>query len=45
MIMNIDIHIIYIHMLLSECVISVKRIIFWDGGKIRLVYTTLSLVD
>jgi hypothetical protein len=32
MIMNIDIDGNYIHMLLNEYVISVKQIIFWDGG-------------
>jgi hypothetical protein len=36
MIMNIDIHANYIHKLLNECVISLKRIIFWDGGSIKL---------
>jgi hypothetical protein len=30
--MNIDIHANHIHMLLNECMISLKRIIFWDGG-------------
>jgi hypothetical protein len=32
--MNIDIHANYIHMLLNECIISLKRIIFWGGGSI-----------
>jgi hypothetical protein len=31
MIMNIDMNANYIGMLLNECLISLKRIIFWKG--------------
>jgi hypothetical protein len=36
--MNIDMHANYIHMLLNECVISLKQTIFWDRGSSRLVF-------
>jgi hypothetical protein len=38
MIMNIDIHANCIHMLLNEYTTSIKRVIFYDGGSICLVY-------
>jgi hypothetical protein len=34
MIINIDIHANYIHKLLNECMISLKRIIFWKEASI-----------
>jgi hypothetical protein len=43
MIMNVDIHESYIHMLLSECIISLKQNIFRDGGSIVLSAVTLLL--
>jgi hypothetical protein len=32
MIMNINIYANYIHMLVNEYMITLKRIIFWDGA-------------
>jgi hypothetical protein len=41
--MNVDIHESYIHMLLSECIISLKQNIFRAGGSIVLSAVTLLL--
>jgi hypothetical protein len=38
MIINIDIHVNCVHMLLNKCVISLKKIIFWDGGSTGFAY-------
>jgi hypothetical protein len=35
MIINVDIYGNHIHMLLNKYVISLNRIIFWDGGSIK----------
>jgi hypothetical protein len=34
---NIDIHVTCIHMLLYECVISLKRIMFWNGESTNVI--------